>query len=365
MQSIRKDYVDNQRRKRLNPDENDPPTLPQKKRGRPFLLGRELDDKVQAYLVKVREAGGAVSARIAVATARGVLLTYDKTRLEEFGGSIRLGKSWAHSLLQRMNFVQRKATTAKSKQSDADFAMLKKSFLEDVFTTVTMEDVPPELILNWDQTGIKLVPSSNWTMAPKGSGRVEMTGVTDKRQITAVFCGTLVGDFLPVQLIYKGKTQRCHPCYDFPPGWSITQSPKHWSTEDTMLEYIRDIIIPYVERVREELGERKSALVVIDNFKGQVTPAVNAALDECDIHVVLLPPNTTDRLQPLDISVNKPAKDFIRGKFQEWYSNKVMQQLSELDDEVVSGNGRTLRSPSRNHRQWLYSIRNSRSFGKS
>ena len=97
-----------------------------------------------------------------------------------------------------------------------------------------------------------------------------------------------------------------------------------------MLEYIRDIIIPYVERVWEELGDRKSALVVIDNFKGQITPAVNAALDECDIHVFLLPPNTTYTLQPLDISVNKPAKDFIRGKFQEWYLNKVMQQLNEL-----------------------------------
>ena len=222
VQSIRKDYVNNLRRKRTNPDENDVAVLPLKKRGRPVLLGRELDDKVQAYLMKIREAGGAVSARIAMATARGVLLTYDKTRLEEFGGSIRLNRYWAHSLLKRMNFVQRKATTAKSKQSEADFSMLKKSFLADVFTTVTMEDVPPELILNWDQTGIKLVPSSSWTMALRGSGRVEMTGVTDKRQITAVFCGSLVGDFLPVQLIYKGKTQRCHPLYDFPPGWSIT-----------------------------------------------------------------------------------------------------------------------------------------------
>lgn len=97
-----------------------------------------------------------------------------------------------------MNFVQRRATTAKSKQSDTDSAMLKKSFLEDIFTTVTMEEVPPELILNWDQTGIKLVPSSSWTMASRGSGRVEMTGVTDKHQTTAVFCGTSVGDFLPV-----------------------------------------------------------------------------------------------------------------------------------------------------------------------
>ena len=78
-----------------------------------------------------------------------------------------------------MNFIQHNATTAKSKQSDADFAMLKKSFLEDVFTTVMMEEVPPELILIWDQTGIKVVPSSSWTMPRRGSGRVEMTGITN------------------------------------------------------------------------------------------------------------------------------------------------------------------------------------------
>ena len=108
VQSVRKDYVNNLRRKRTNPDENDAAVLPLKKRGRSVLLGRELDDKVQAYLMKICEAGGAVSARIAMATARGVLLTYDKTKLEEFGGSIRLNRYWAHSLLKRMNFIQRK-----------------------------------------------------------------------------------------------------------------------------------------------------------------------------------------------------------------------------------------------------------------
>ena len=33
-----------------------------------------------------------------------------------------------------------------------------KSFLEDVATTVSMEEIPADLILNWDQTGIKIVP---------------------------------------------------------------------------------------------------------------------------------------------------------------------------------------------------------------
>ena len=49
----------------------------------------------------------------------------------------------------------------------------------------------------------------------------------------------------------------------------------------------------------------------------------------------LLPPNTTDRLQPMDISVNKPAKDFLRKKFQEWYADQVTRQLQGKNVEEV------------------------------
>ena len=55
-----------------------------------------------------------------------------------------------------------------------------------------MEEIPAELILNWDQTGIKIVPSSTWTMDAEGSKRVEVAGVNDKRLITAMFVGHLL-----------------------------------------------------------------------------------------------------------------------------------------------------------------------------
>ena len=113
-------------------------------------------------------------------------------------------------------------------------------------------------------------------MDQQGAKRVEMVGVSDKRQITAVFCGTLLGDFLPVQVIYKGKTPRCHPRFEFPSGWHITHSPKHWSTEQTMLEYVEHIVAPYVEKARESLAHDTPALVIMDNFKGQVTENVMA-----------------------------------------------------------------------------------------
>lgn len=62
-----------------------------------------------------------------------------------------------------------------------------------------------------------------------------------------------------------------------------------------MLQYIENIIVPYVEKVREVVGTEKAALVIIDNFKGQITTAVNNLLEQ-NILVCLLPPNTTDFL---------------------------------------------------------------------
>lgn len=331
--SIKIAYLECVRQKRTaDSSDDDVAELHPKKRGRPLLLGDCVEQQLQLYLKKIREHGGVVTASVVVAAARGILISTDRSKLIEFGGYIDLSRQWAYHFLRRMNFVRRKATTSKSKPTPIEFAAAKKAFLDDVSSVVTMEEIPPELILNWDQTGIHLVPASGWTMDLEGSKRVEVSGVNDKRQITAVFCGSLVGDFLPIQLIYKGKTQRCHPRYKFPSHWHITQSPKHWSTENTMLEYINEIIVPYVESWRDDFGESKSALVIMDNFKGQITSGVNTLLESHNIHVCLLPPNTTDLLQPMDISVNKPAKDFLKRKFEDWYSKEVTKQLQGVSD---------------------------------
>ena len=73
----------------------------------------------------------------------------------------------------------------------------------------------------------------------------------------------------------------------------------------------------------------------MNNFKGQITSAVTELME--DIHVVLLPPNATDSLQPMDLSVNKPAKDFLKRRFEEWYSGEVMKQLDGKENETGLG----------------------------
>jgi len=328
VKSIKKSYQEEQRKRKRRGEDEHIESLPEKKRGRGFLIGDDLDHLLQLYLRKIRSNGGPVTARIAIAAARGLLHAENQHKLVKYGGHIKLNRHWAYSLFKRMNFVPRKPTTSKSKNSVKDFAKAKKEFLQEVVTTVEMEGVPPELIMNWDQTGIKIVPTTTWTMERRGSKRVEVVGTNDKRQITAVFCGTIQGDFLPVQLIYTGKTARCHPKYKFPAGWHVTHAKKHWSTEKTMLQYIERIILPYVNSVRMYLSDDTVAgLVIMDNFKGQVTATVSKLLEDNHLHVCLLPPNTTDFLQPMDLSVNKPAKSFLKNEFSEWYSDEILQQL--------------------------------------
>lgn len=174
-------------------------------------------------------------------------------------------------------------------------------------------------------------------MEVEGARRVEIAGKGDKHQLTAVFGGSMAGDFLPIQLIYQGKTHRCLPQVQFPNDWHVTFSANHWSNEGTMKDYIQKVLFLYIRAKRQELqlGDDYPALVIFDNFKAQCTSEVLKMLDNKQIYVVLIPPNCTDRLQPSDLSVNKPAKYFLCNKFQTWYAQRVCSQLQGKSEKTI------------------------------
>ena len=126
------------------------------------------------------------------------------------GSMFSLTTDWAKSLLGRTGYVMRKACS-KSKVDVAQFEVLKGEFLLEIQNIVCMDSVPPELVINFDQTALNYVPIPDWTMEKEGTTQVEIIAKDDKRQLTAVFAGSATGEFLPLQLIYEGKTDRCLP----------------------------------------------------------------------------------------------------------------------------------------------------------
>ena len=72
-------------------------------------------------------------------------------------------------------------------------------------------------------------------------------------KITAVFGCSMAGGFLPVQLLYQGKTTRSQPHFQFPEDWHVISTPNHWANEDTTKLYIEKIFfLIYVKKRRTE-----------------------------------------------------------------------------------------------------------------
>ena len=211
--------------------------LPTKAQGRPLLLGEKLDQAVQEYINNLRKVGGSVNSVIVLAAANGIVAAKDRSLLCEHGGHLELTKAWAKSLLGRMGYVKRKCSNA-GKVTYAHFEELKKDFLVDVKAELLMNDIPRDLVFNWDQTAIQLVPTGEWTMNRAKEKVVAIKNSDDKHQITAVMAATITGEFFPVQLLFQGKTQRCHPKVKPPEGWDLWHSENHWSNEETIKWHI-------------------------------------------------------------------------------------------------------------------------------
>ena len=66
------------------------------------------------------------------------------------------------------------------------------------------------------------------------------------------------------------------------------------------------IIFPYIQKTREslKLATEQPAVVFFDNFSGQCTEKILKLLDANNIYCVIIPANSTDELQPMDLSVN-------------------------------------------------------------
>ena len=99
------------------------------------MLGDSTDRKLQLYLKIIQANKGAVSN----CSSQRLVIADNRNKLFEYGGHIKLNRSWAYALFNRMGLVPRKPTTSKSRMDGTDFTTQKRTFLNDLVTTVQLE----------------------------------------------------------------------------------------------------------------------------------------------------------------------------------------------------------------------------------
>ena len=189
------------------------------------------------------------------------------------------------------------------------------------------------MIINFDQTPLPYVVTGNSTLNEKGAKSGPLQGKGKKKQITGTFPVSVTGDFLPMQLIYEGKTPRCLPKdVEFPKEFDVTFTPNHWSNEEKSKQLLDNVIFPYLKKKKKHdlgLPGNQKSLLIYDVFTGQTNENIKEYIEENDCVIVYVPNNMTHYFQPLDLTVNAVAKHFLKDKFELWYANEVKKQLDE------------------------------------
>ena len=99
-------YVAELQQKRNVQDDTCIKKLPAKKRGRPLLLGDELEKQVKTYIGYLQERGAVVNTATVLGVAQGMVRNHNGNLLACNGGHICLGKLWAKNLLSPMGMLK-------------------------------------------------------------------------------------------------------------------------------------------------------------------------------------------------------------------------------------------------------------------
>jgi hypothetical protein len=198
-----------------------------------------------------------------------------------------------------------------------------------------------ELIINFDQTAVHIVPKSKTTYAHHADQCVALLGAEDKRQVTALIASSYNGTLLPVQMVFAGKTKACHPSHTADSksyGFHFTHSENHWSNLDTMKEYLECIIQPYIENVVKDKHLNPTttrAIIMLDCWNVHLSPEFRDIVKQynksnpTNLLLVYIPPNCTSQLQVADVALNYSFKCGIRNRFEDWATKQLMDQLED------------------------------------
>lgn len=161
---------------------------------------------------------------------------------------LKFGNRWANRFYTRHDFTSRVATTKMREDIPQRYEEKKEEFVRSMSYIIRKFNIPDELIVGCDETNTQFTPSIKKTRCRKGTKRVRIVGIGhEKPQITVTICCSAAGDIVePTQLIFGGKTKRCHPNQGktAPPlGLYYDESSTHWQTPKTMVTYITKVLV--------------------------------------------------------------------------------------------------------------------------
>lgn len=225
------------------------------------------------------------------------------------------GREFVMSFLQRYKHIlsNKMCQNIKRSRAKVDHETINQYFDE---LNTSLADVPPNLMINYDETNITDDPGRKKIVVRRGCRHPERIIDHSKSSTSVMFTAVGDGTLLPPYVTYKAENLYNTWTEHGPKGTVYNRTKSGWFQLEIFEDWFRRIALPYFSK----FDKNKKKVMIGDNLASHISPYI---LEECtknNISFILLPPNSTGITQPLDVAFFRPLKIKWRQTLDLWKS---------------------------------------------
>lgn len=237
------------------------------------------------------------------------------------------GKDWLYGFLKRNPeiAVRRPEPTSINRILAFNYQEVKLYF-DNLNQSMMQHKFPPHRIFNVDETGINSVHRPNKILAEKGLKQVGAATSWERgKNITICCCVSATGQYIPPMIIYPRQRMQASLERGGPNGSIYKCSKSGWMNEELFLQWMHHF--------KDHTGStpENPVLVILDNHSSHISLGIYNYCREHGIHMITLPPHTSHRTQPLDLTVFGPLKNALHKECQTFMNLQNYEKLTPLD----------------------------------
>lgn len=298
--------------------------------GRPSIFNKEQEQELTTRVIKLSNIFFGITItdlrRLAFEVAEELKIKHS------FNQTTRMaGEDWLLGFRKRNPQISLRKPSATSISRVTGFNKVEvELFYNNLETLMEKHNFEPTRIFNMDETGISSVQKPVHILAPKGKHQVgSATSWERGRNITVVCAMSASGSYIPPMFIYP--RQRMSPLLERggPAGSVYTCSHNGWTNEDIFLDWLK-----HFKKIAKP-SQEDPVLLILDNHGSHISLPSYEFCRENYIHVLSIPPHTSHRLQPLDISFFGPLKSVFNRECDKFMRSNTYKKITPYDIATI------------------------------